>query len=310
MLNGQGKIRIKYGRGSSFCSPTGIYYLGNRFSYNHIKMFHSSFTLSCSISFLLLFIGFLSQAQMIETTRVYDVERAHQAVVADQDHFYVINNSEIVKYDLESGIRVDKWQDTTGRIRHLNSGVMVDGKLYCANSNFPQAPMASSIEVFDPVRMEPAGSHSLGIDIGSATWLDWYEGYWYVVFAHYSGNGGEPGKTNQWTQLVKFTPDWQRVGGWIFPEELLERFGNYSNSGGVILSDGTILGTGHDEKELYLLSFPSQGYTLEWTGTVPAPFEGQGIAKDLDDPRVLYGISRKNDQVIVGRWVATNYKDR
>lgn len=266
-------------------------------------MVYSVHSLAFSISFLLLITGFLSQAQTIETTRVYDVDRAHQAVVADQDHFYVINNSEIVKYDLESGDKVDAWQDTTGKIRHLNSGVIMDGKLYCANSNFPQSPMASSIEIFDPIGLQPVGSHSFGIDIGSATWIDWYEDHWYVVFAHYSGNGGEPGKTNRWTQLVKYTSDWKRLGGWIFPEELLERFGNYSNSGGVILSDGTMLGTGHDEQELYVLIFPEQGYTLEWTKTVPAPFEGQGIAKDLDDPRVLYGISRKNDQVIVGRWV-------
>lgn len=266
----------------------------------------SSFSFSCHRFCIFLFLisaVSISKAQKIEIVRIFEVDRAHQAVVADQDHFYVINNSEIVKYELESGDKVDAWQDTTGKIRHLNSGVIVDGKLYCANSNFPQSPMASSIEIFDPIGLQPVGSHSFGIDIGSATWIDWYEDHWYVVFAHYSGNGGEPGKTNRWTQLVKYTSDWKRVGGWIFPEELLERFGNYSNSGGVILSDGTMLGTGHDEKELYVLSFPKQGYTLEWTGTVPAPFEGQGIAKDLDDSRVLYGISRKNDQVIVGRWV-------
>lgn len=255
------------------------------------------------ILFISIFIFFTNQltAQKVETVKVFTVEKAHQAVAVDESHFYVINNSEIVKYDKLTGRKISLWKDDSGEIKHLNSGVVIDGKLYCANSNFPEIPIASSIEIFDTRTMQHAGNYSFGIDIGSATWIDSYEGNWYVVFAHYPGKNSEPGKDNRWTQLVKFSPDGIRQESWIFPKELIEKFGNYSNSGGFFSSEGVIYATGHDDKELYLLSLPEKGYTLKWLGTIPAPFEGQGIAADPADSGVIYGISRKNSQVIAGR---------
>lgn len=238
--------------------------------------------------------------QKIETHKVYPTTSAKQAVAVDSRFIYVINNAEILKLDKSSGQQVGIWQDSSGNIKHLNSGVIVENKLYCANSNFPETPMASSIEIFDPVTMSPIGSHSFGIDIGSATWIDWYEGHWYVVFAHYTGHGGEAGKTNQWTQLIKYTPDWVRVGGWIFPEDLIQKFDHYSNSGGFLSSEGKIYATGHDHKELYLLALPKQGYTLDWSATIPAPFEGQGIAQDPAQQDLIFGIIRSKNQVISG----------
>ena len=207
-------------------------------------------------------------------------------------------NTDIVKYTKKQGEQVAVWQDTTGLVHHLNSGIILNGKLYCTLSNYPQAPMASSIEIFDPETLQHTGSHSFGIEIGSATWIDRYDGYWYVAFAHYTGRGSETPKDNRWTQLVKYTADWQRVGAWIFPPELIKRFGDRSNSGGFITDEGSLYITGHDNPEVYQLDFPKMGYTLQWTDTFTAPIEGQGIASDPEDPHSVYWISRQHNQVI------------
>ena len=53
--------------------------------------------------------------------------------------------------------------------------------------------MASSIEVFDPVRMEHVKTISLGIEYGSCTWVVPGDGCWYVCFAHYDNNGEKAG---------------------------------------------------------------------------------------------------------------------
>ena len=96
--------------------------------------------------------------------RRYDAPEAGQAVAIDERHFYAIVNSMIAKYDRETGKRVAVWKSDAERpLRHLNSGIVRDGKLYCANSNYPQWPEASSVEIWDTKTMEHIGSHSLGI---------------------------------------------------------------------------------------------------------------------------------------------------
>ena len=61
--------------------------------------------------------------------------------------------------------------------------------------------------------------------------------------------------------------------------------------------------TGHDEKELYVLRRPKSGVTLDYVTTVDVPFEGQSWAWDRSVPgeRVIYGISRARQEVIVAR---------
>ena len=49
------------------------------------------------------------------------------------------------------------------------------------------------------------------------------------------------------------------------------------------------------------MKLPARGYTLEHLETIQVPFEGQGIAWDPADPKIMYGISRKNRQVLVVR---------
>ena len=247
--------------------------------------------------------GATTGAQQLDSLQAFDAPAARQAVAVSNNYIFAIDNITIEQYDKITGQKLKVWKDDSGALKHLNSGLVRDGKLYCAHSNFPEIPMASSIEVFDPETLDHLESYSLGIMIGSATWLDYYEGHWYVAFVHYSqGAGQEPGKDNSWSQLVKFTSDWQRVGAWIFPKDLLERFSGMSNSGGYITEGGDIIITGHDHKELYRLAFPKMGYTLQWIETWPAPFEGQGIAVDPEDKSVIYGISRSQKKVVKAKF--------
>ncbi len=231
--------------------------------------------------------------------RSFPAEEALQAVAVDENYVYAIVNSAIGKYRKDTGERVAKWAgERDGAIRHLNSGVILDGKLYCCNSNFPEIPMASSIEVFDPATLKHLHSQSFGIDVGSATWLQRKDDHWFVVFAHYEGRGGMPGQDYRHTQMVRYDSEWRRTGGWVFPPDVLEAFAPQSNSGGVFGEDGLIYATAHHNKELYVLKFPAMGPVLESFGVIPNTTEGQGIAWDPVGDRVLWGISRERREVI------------
>ena len=243
-----------------------------------------------------------SQSGIPKIVRTYQVPSSRQAVAVDSSHFYVINNSSITKHLKEDGKIVASWNDEDSLIHHLNSGIIIEEKLYAVNSNYPDAPMASSIEIFDPATLHHVDNHSFGIINGSATWLDEYEDFWYVAFAHYTGRGSEPGKNNAWTRLVKFDRDWRQIESWIFPPDIIAMYGTRSNSGGVILPDGRILCTGHDEFMIYVLRFPEKGFTLEWIDTIPAGSFGQGIAYERDgDSELIYGVIKKDNSVVVTR---------
>ena len=108
------------------------------------------------------------------TLRVYTAPDADQGVAVDRTHFYPVDNSVIAKYDIATGTQVARWVGpSSGLIRHLNSCLADAGRLWCANSNYPQTPMASSIEAFDTAALDHVMSHSLGlVDEGSITWFD------------------------------------------------------------------------------------------------------------------------------------------
>lgn len=238
-------------------------------------------------------------AQKVKIIKRFDVQEAKQGIAVDDRYFYVINNSSISKHLKENGTMIAQWKDADDILHHLNSGIIIEGKLYCTNSNYPESPMASSIEVFDPDSMKHIGNHSFGIAYGSATWIDWYDDHWYVAFAHYTGRGSTESKNNSWSRIVKFDQDWRFIESWIFPKELIQHFGTRSNSGGVIIN-GTLLCTGHDEPEIYVLQFPKKGYTLEWVETYPVGSFGQGIAAEKKSEKIwIYGIVRDKNKVIV-----------
>lgn len=245
--------------------------------------------------------------------RRFDAPEATQAVAVDEAHFYAIGNRVIAKYDKQSGRRVIRWT-ASGELslRHLNSGVVRDGRLYCAHSNFPQYPEASSIEIWDGDSLEHIGNHSLGIYEGSLTWIDWHEGAWWAVFAHYTEkvNGNPHAHDARWTSLVQFDRKWRRTAGWTFPPQVIERFQPHSCSGGSWGDDGLLYVTGHDRGELYRLAIPQAGATLALIDTIAVPFTGQGFAFDPSHRGALYGIDRPKKQVVVVEFDAANSQHR
>lgn len=244
-------------------------------------------------------------ARQLRELRRFPSSAARQAVAVDGTHVYVIANRRIEKLEKRSLRKVAEWSGPDGGpVVHLNSGIVIDGRLYCAHSNYPGVPMLSSIEIFDAASLEPVDSHSFGFSDGSATWIDRRDGHWWVGFAHYAGRGGEPGKGPEWTRVVKLDDAWRRVASWAFPPELVERFAGYSNSGAVWGSDGLLYATGHDAREVYALRLPASGSVLELVEVLPAPMAGQGIAWDPSVAGRLYGIVKKERVVVEAELVA------
>ena len=235
-----------------------------------------------------------------EEVRRFSTEEATQGVAVDERHFYAISNRRIGKYDKHTGQRVGGWEGARdGPIIHLDSGIVLDGLLYCAHSNYPGVPMVSSIEVFETETLEHVGSHSFGILGGSATWIDHADGYWWIAFGHYAGRGGVPDQGPAWTNLVKFDASWRRVAGYVYPSEVVERFEDMSNSGGTWGEDGRLYATGHDEGAVFVLSVPTAGSVLTLHEVIPVGAEGQGIAWDRSAPGTLYSIIRSTGEVVV-----------
>jgi hypothetical protein len=228
----------------------------------------------------------------------FPVSEARQAVAVDATAFYAIDNRTIAKFDKKTGAPLKKWEGPkAGPIVHLDSGVVVDGRLYTAHSNYPAWPMASSVEVWDAATLAHVATHSFGIDRGSLTWLDRDpQGRWWGGFANYNRvfDRSPLAYGNKYaTQLVRFDADWRIAEAWVFPDALVERFQDMSNSGGGFGPDGRLYVTGHDNSELYVLRVPEMGPTLEWIETIPIGVGGQGFAFDRSEPGVVWGIVRK-----------------
>jgi hypothetical protein len=221
---------------------------------------------------------------------------ANQGVGVDAQHFYAVDNETIGKYDKATGKLVKKWQGPKkSPITHLDSAMLMDGKIYAAHSNYPEWPMTSSLEIFDAATMEHVGTHSFGIQWGSLTWVDWHDNHWWMTFANYDRLLG-PNKTPYGhkanTLMVKLTRDFRLVQSWTLPKAILDRFEDMSNSGGSWGPDGFLYLSGHDPAELYRMRLPKAGSTLELVDIIPMNIRGQGIAWDRSQPGVIYGIIR------------------
>jgi hypothetical protein len=251
---------------------------------------------------MLVFAAPLLQAAQTPLTPIaeFTIPDASQGVAVDARFFYAIDDTAIAKYDKKTGVLVKRWaQEKDGPLIHLDGGVVRDGKLYAAHSNYPAWPMTSSIEIWDARTLEHIGSHSFGINWGSLTWVDFHDGFWWMTFANYDQPYG-PDRTayghKAATQLIKFTQDFSMVESWVLPQSILEKFGIMSNSGGSWGPDGFLYLTGHDLGELYKVQLPSAGSVLALVATIQIPVRGQGIAWDRSDPGVLYGAVRGTSQ--------------
>lgn len=221
-----------------------------------------------------------------EGTGVLPAPEAVQAAAADERYVYAISSTRVAKYDRRTGERLGV---STGEARHLNSGFLADGQLYCAHSNYPRTPEQSEIKVLDPVTMALSTWKDFGAYGGSLTWVVREDGAWWCNFARY-------GEANDETFLVKLDAEWREQGRWTYPSEVIGSLGRYSLSGG-LWHEGSLLVTGHDDPVLFELRLPEQGTVLEYVATHAVPFTGQGIAKD-PQTGALVGINRRERQVV------------
>jgi len=257
-----------------------------------------------ALSLILVPCCLLADEPSAEVITRWDAPEATQGVAVDEAHFYAIANSTIGKYDKQTGERVAIWKASKDYpLTHMNAGIVFDGKLYCSHSNYPHHPASSSVEIFDTKTLQHVGNHSFGIYEGSLTWIDQKDGAWWAVFAHYTRqNEDDPlARPHTYTSLVKFDKQWRRLEGWVFPDEVLDRFAPNSCSGGGWGPGGFLYGTGHDLGELYQMQLPKAGSTLRLIRTIKLEITGQAIAWDRGNPGVVYGISRPKRQVIVSR---------
>lgn len=242
---------------------------------------------------LALFAGRISVAadlpsQWTEIRRLAAPE-AVQAAASDDRHVYAIANSVIAKYDRQTGKRL---ASSTGEASHLNAGFLMDGKLYCAHSNYPQQPEHSEIKIFDPESMTLAAFKDFGASDGSLTWAVFDQGSWWCNFAYY-------GEDNSKTYLARFDGDWREIQRWTYPADALKAFDKHSASCG-IWRDERLLVTGHDKREIYVLEAPEGETELRYVATLPAPFTGQGFAADPATGG-LVGIDRARRQIVFAR---------
>jgi hypothetical protein len=261
----------------------------------------------------------VASAATLQQIGEFNIPEANQGVGVDDRYFYAIDNQQIGKYDKKTGKLVGRWEGPKdGPIVHLDSAVVLDGKIYCAHSNYNQWPMTSSVEIWDANTMQHMGNHSFGINWGSLTWLDYFNGHWWGTFANYDVRYG-PNKTpyghKAATQMVKFTADFKYLESWVLPKAILDKFEAMSNSGGSWGPDGFLYLTGHDPAELYKMRLPKAGSVLELVETIPMNVRGQGIAWDRSDRGIIYGIIRAtgkeraaggSHKVTVSRLVETN----
>ena len=231
--------------------------------------------------------------------RRFSAAEAHQGVAVDAVHFYAITNRAIAKYRKDTGERVAGWEDEKdGHLRHLNAGVVFDGRLYAAHSNFPDRPEQSSVEIWDTGTLKHVESHPFENPPGSLTWVDRRDGKWFACFAHYRKTS-DPSLT----KLLSYDKDWKPLDSWTFPAPLIERFAGNSASGGSFGPGGNLFVTGHDARELYVLEVPEGGGELRWIATIAISSAGQAFAWDRSAGREgeLYSIQRKASEVIVSR---------
>lgn len=219
-------------------------------------------------------------------TRTVPSKYATQAAAVDGRFIYAVASKEIAKIDRAEGKEVAL---SEGEATHLNSAIVMDGKVYCAHSNFPMKPEKGEVRVLDPETMKLTIFHEFIEPPGSVTWALERDGSWWCHFAHY-------GKENGKSVLVKYDGEWKETGRWSYPQKLVKEWGNMSLSG-AIWQGGDLLATGHDKKSIYRLKVPEQGTTLEWVETCPSPFPGQGIAADPQSGG-LVGIDRKRKAVV------------
>jgi len=202
-------------------------------------------------------------------TKTLSAPEAHQAAAANEKFVYAIANTKVAKYDRQTEKLI---ATSTGDAKHLNSGFLWEGRLYCAHSNYPALPEQSEIKALDVESMQLTTFKDFGNFGGSLTWAVRDSNHWWCNFARY-------GNDNAQTFVVKFDNRWQEIARWTYPPEVTSQIGRMSLSGGLWQRD-SLLVTDHDHPVLYELRAPERGNVLQFVARHSVPFTGQGIATD------------------------------
>ena len=235
--------------------------------------------------------------RQIRPEKTFKATEAHQGVAVDDHHVYAINNRAIGKHDKQSGKRLAIWKAAEDSpLKHMNSGVVINGKLYCAHSTWPNSPRENSVEIWDTKTLKHIGRQTFPASDGALTWVDFHQGSWWGCFAHY----GEAEQVQR-TEMVRFNKQWIIEKSWKFPTKILKSFLPYSCSGGSWGPDGYLYTTGHDRKAAYVLNVTEDNEEMGLVGTMSIPTAGQGIAWDRGDISMLYGNNRSAKEIHASR---------
>lgn len=227
--------------------------------------------------------------------------KASQGVAVDEHYFYAISNTEIVKREKDTGKeiaiwRADKKDEAHKHFTHMNSGTVIDGKLYCAHSRFPIDPNDCSVEVWnvEGTHLDYEESIKMPRKHGSLTWIDRHSDLtWWMCFAVYGKD------KNRDTKLVKYEfkdKKFIELESWVFPKEVVQHWGRMSCSGGSWGPDGYLYITGHDDAKADVLKI-DEGNKLSYIRTEKdVGFFGQAIAWDRSskEPK-LWGIIKNKE---------------
>jgi hypothetical protein len=226
--------------------------------------------------------------------------KASQGVAVDETYIYAISNTEIRKCEKGTGAEVAAWkadakQPDFKHFRHMNSGTVIDGKLYCAHSRFPVSANDCTVEIWDVTaeNLDHVETIRMPTTQGSLTWIDRRsDGTWWMCYAVY-GEG-----KNKDTKLIRY----RHEGGefieekvYLFPKEAVTNWAAMSCSGGSWGPDGKLYTTGHDLAEAYVLEIRKDA--LEYVRTERGVgFCGQAIAWDrFSKEPVLWGIVKNKN---------------
>ncbi len=235
-----------------------------------------------------------ARAEENAVVKVFPV-KASQGVAVDKKHFYAISNTKIIKHDKQTGQKITSWaansqEGTQAHFHHINSGTVIDGKLYAAHSRFPIAPNDNSVEIFgiDGEIIKHESTIRMPKEHGSLTWIDKKsDNSWWMCYAVY-------GMLNQRkTKLVKYRYEkgaFIEQQSWFFPQEVVEKWGLMSCSGGSWGNDGKLYVTGHDNGEVLVIAMDSDHLRYVRSEAVRG-ISGQAIAWDRFAERpTLWGI--------------------
>lgn len=235
-----------------------------------------------------------------QTARRIAAPEADQGAALGKAHVYAVDNSVIAKYDIKSGEKVAQFNDAERLLRHMNSCLLFGGDLMCANSNYSQLPMGSSVEIFDAKDLKHLASHSMGLmDEGSLVWFDSADNGWVVGFAHYDGERGAGFKDHTYASVITMDKEWRRTGGWLFPSEVTARMAPHAASGGAIGPDGLLYVLGHDLPEMYVFAKPVRGPVLQHVATIAVEAEGQAFSFAPDRSRRIAAVDRHGGALLL-----------